>query len=84
MYSHLIPGLSINKSSFDQNEMHVVVCRFESCFSSRMLAVDAWSVEEKQRHLLHALAVMKKAVFVQEEVVAEALSVLPPHEVRDV
>ncbi|KAG1963056.1 cilia- and flagella-associated protein [Pimephales promelas] len=46
----------------------------------RMLAVHASSVEEKQRHLLHALAIMKKAVFTQQEVVAEALNVLPPHE----
>lgn len=53
-------------------------------FSSRMLAVDASSEEEKQRHLLHAFGIMKKAVFLQEEVVAGALNVLPPHEVRDV
>ncbi|XP_056093177.1 cilia- and flagella-associated protein 46 [Rhinichthys klamathensis goyatoka] len=59
---------------------HSAEATLEHADTLRMLAVHASSVEEKQRHLLHAFAVMKKAVFIQEEVVAEALNVLPPHE----
>ncbi|KAK7149085.1 hypothetical protein R3I93_013174 [Phoxinus phoxinus] len=59
---------------------HSAEATLEHADTLRMLAVGASSVEEKQRHLLHALAIMKNAVFIQEEVVAGALNVLPPHE----
>ncbi|XP_077103327.1 cilia- and flagella-associated protein 46 [Siphateles boraxobius] len=59
---------------------HSAEAMLEHADTLRLLAVHASSVEEKQRHLLHAYAIMKKAVFIQEEVVAGALNVLPPHE----
>ncbi|XDV49762.1 hypothetical protein PO909_018949 [Leuciscus waleckii] len=59
---------------------HSAEAMLEHADTLRMLAVDSSSVEEKQRHLLHAFGIMKKAMFLQEEVVTEALNVLPPHE----
>ncbi|XP_067242183.1 cilia- and flagella-associated protein 46 [Chanodichthys erythropterus] len=59
---------------------HAAEATLEHSNTLRILAVNALSAEEKQRHLLHAFALMKKAVSIQEKVVTNVLNVLPPHE----
>ncbi len=64
--------------------IHAAGVRRVIVVSWRILAAHASSAEEKQRHLLDAFSLMKRAVSLQEQVLSDVLNVLPPHEVRDV
>ncbi|XP_058652539.1 cilia- and flagella-associated protein 46-like isoform X3 [Onychostoma macrolepis] len=59
---------------------HSAEATLEHANTLRILAAHASSAEEKQRHLLDAFSLMKSAVSLQEQVLTDVLSVLPPHE----
>ncbi|XP_056617498.1 cilia- and flagella-associated protein 46 isoform X3 [Triplophysa dalaica] len=59
---------------------HAADATLEHANTLRILAVDAASEEEKQRHLLDSFCLMQTAVLLQEDVISDVLNILPPHQ----
>ncbi|KAI7806039.1 putative tetratricopeptide repeat protein 40, partial [Triplophysa rosa] len=59
---------------------HAADATLEHANTLRILAVDAASEEEKQRHLLDSFCLMQTAVCLQEDVIADVSNILPPHQ----
>ncbi|KAA0718385.1 Cilia- and flagella-associated protein 46 [Triplophysa tibetana] len=59
---------------------HAADATLEHANTLRILAVDAASEEEKQRLLLDSFCLMQTAVCLQEDVIADVLNILSPHQ----